>query len=280
MAKPIGLLHPGEMGGAYGAVLVAAGTEVLWASEGRGAGTSRRAATAGLTDAGTVAALAERCDVILSICPPHAAADVAESVASFGGTFVDCNAIAPDTARGIAAAVEAAGSRYVDGGIIGPPPVEEGVNRLYLSGAGAADVAALFAGTPVDARVVSDGVADASALKMAYAAWTKGTWALVLATRALARAEGVEDELVAEWALSRPGVEDTSKFAAQQAAAKGWRWVGEMEEIAASFAGAGLPEGFHEAAAAIYRSLPRPDEPPPPGADVLDAVLGGLAPSR
>jgi hypothetical protein len=107
----------------------------------------------------------------------------------------------------------------------------------------------------LDARVIGTGPgsAAASALKMAYAGWTKGAAALLLAVRALARAEGVEDALLAEWALSQPDLAGRSAGAAQSAAAKGWRWTGEMTEIAASMAAAGLPDGFHQAAADIFR---------------------------
>ena len=167
----------------------------------------------------------------------------------------------------------------MDGGIIGTPPVAPGFIRLYLSGPRADEVRVLFDGTAVDARVIttsaaSEGPAEAaetaaSAVKMAYASWTKGSAALVLAARALARAEGVEEALLAEWALSQPGLDGRSERAARSAAAKGWRWVAEMEEIAEAMAAAGLPDGFHRAAAEIYRRSP--------GGDVgLDAVLTAL----
>jgi hypothetical protein len=100
---------------------------------------------------------------------------------------------------------------------------------------------------------VSARVGDASAVKMAYAAWTKGTAALLLAVRETARAEGVEDALVAEWARSLPDLADAHARAVRSATAKGWRWVAEMDEIAATFAAAGQPDGFHRAAAEIYR---------------------------
>ena len=100
-------------------------------------------------------------------------------------------------------------------------------------------------------------IGAASAVKMAYASWTKGSAALLLAARALARAEGVEETLLAEWGISQPGLEERSARAAGAAAAKGWRWIAEMEEIAATMAAAGLPEGFHQAAAEIYRRFHR-----------------------
>jgi 3-hydroxyisobutyrate dehydrogenase-like beta-hydroxyacid dehydrogenase len=254
----IGLLHPGEMGAAVGQCLVSAGHTVLWVPAGRGAATQERAEAAGLTGV-ALAEMVSRSSIIFSVCPPHAALDVARLADGFGGLFVDANAIAPATASEVAAIVAAGGAGYVDGGIVGPPPVTPGDTRLYLSGPRAVEVQALFGGTAVDARVVPPP-GTASAVKMAYASWTKGSAALLLAARALARAEGVEAALLEEWGLSQPGLEKRWDGADQSAAAKGWRWVGEMEEIAAAMAAAGLPEGFHQAAAGIYRryqQLPR-----------------------
>ncbi len=274
-ATVIGLLHPGEMGAAVGRCLTNAGHVVLWASQGRGPETAARARAAGLEDAGTPEEIAERADIILSICPPHAALDVAWAVQGFGGLFVDANAIAPATAREVAVMVEDGGASYVDGGIIGAPPVTAGSTRLYLSGPQADVIRGLFEGTPLDARITAGGTWSASAVKMAYAAWTKGTAALLLAARALARAEGVESTLLEEWALSQPGLGERSGGAAQSAVAKGWRWVAEMEEIAATMAGAGLPDGFHQAAAEIFRRSPLARSGMAADAAV-DAVLAAL----
>ena len=240
----VGLLHPGEMGAAVGAVLRGQGVRVVWASEGRSEETRARAEAAGLEDAGKVVEVAHS-DVVFSICPPHAALEVARS-AEFAGVYVDANAVSPATAREVAEAV----GEFVDGGIVGSPPREPGTARLYLSGDRASEVAELFAGSALDARVVS----NASAVKMAYAAWTKGTAAMLLAIRELARREGVEDTLLAEWDLSVPELRERYERARRSAEAKGWRWVGEMEEIAATFEADGLPGGFHRAAAEVYRS--------------------------
>ena len=272
-----GLLHPGEMGAAVGQCLTGAGHQVLWVPEGRSAATGARAAAAGLVGCG-LTEMMRRCDFIVSVCPPHAALDIARQVAGFGGVYVDANAISPATAREVAAIVEAGGASYVDGGIIGTPPVAPGFIRLYLSGPKAGEVRDLFDGSPVDARVVDHEGADAvgavgaaSAVKMAYASWTKGAAALLLAARELARAEGVEETLLAEWGISQPGLEARSAGAAGSAAAKGWRWIGEMEEIAATMAAVGLPEGFHQAAAEIYRRFT------PAGTAGQEADPGALA---
>lgn len=267
------------MGAAVGRCLTGTGHEVLWASEGRGAQTAARARAAGLTDAGTPAEVAERADIILSICPPHAALDVAWAVQGFSGLFVDANAISPATAREVALMVEEGGATYVDGGIIGapppPPPATGSRTRLYLSGAEGQAVRGLFDGTSLDSRVLGSGAWAASSIKMAYAAWTKGTAALLLAARGLARAEGVEDALVAEWAMSQPSLEERSRGAADSAAMKGWRWVAEMEEIAASMAASGLPDGFHQAAAEIFRRSPRAEHGAADG-QVVEQVLAAI----
>ena len=251
----VGLLHPGEMGAAVGAALRGGGADVLWASSGRSDTTRSRAEAAGLTDVGTLSELVERSETIVSVCPPHVALDLAGAVAAcgFGGTYVDVNAVAPATAREIAATAE----RVTDGGIIGGPPRVKGTTRLYLSGPGADDVAALFEGSPLDAIVIEGGVGAASALKMCFAAWTKGTSALLVAVRAVAAAEHVDLALLEEWAISRPDLPGRSEGAARGTAGKAWRFVGEMHEIADTFASAGLPDGFHRAAADIYERMAR-----------------------
>jgi 3-hydroxyisobutyrate dehydrogenase-like beta-hydroxyacid dehydrogenase len=245
----IGLLHPGEMGAAIGAALRARGESVMWASQGRSGATVERAAQASLVDAGDLEELCRRCDVLISVCPPHAAIDVARSAAGFPGIYLDANAVSPETTRTIGVRFD----RFVDGGIIGPPPREPDTTRLYLAGIEAEQIAELFAGTTIDARVVSETPGAASALKMSYASWTKGASALLLAARSHARAEGVEERLLEEWQMSLPDLVGQSVIASRSAVSKGWRWVGEMNEIASSYAAAGLPDGFHRAAAEIYR---------------------------
>ncbi len=272
----IGLLHPGDMGAGVGAVLVGAGHDVAWVSEGRSAETATRAREAGLRDVETVAALARDVDVIVSLCPPHAALDTARAaaVAGFRGVYVDANAIAPETAATVAEIVRGGGASAVDGGVIGLPPRAAGTTRLYLSGDGAAEIAAMFDGTTLEALVVEGEPTAASALKMHYAAWTKGTTALLMAIRAGARGAGVEDALLTEWARSQPDLEARSRGGAASAVAKGWRWTAEMEEIAATLAALGLPDGFHRAAAEIYATLPR--DAGAAGRDPVDVVIDAI----
>lgn len=256
MIKTVALLHPGEMGSAIGACLVRRGCRVVWASSGRSAATRSRAIAAGLEDLGSVERALGAADLALSVCPPHGALALAREVAGHGfeGIFVDANAIAPETARSVGRAVEKAGASFVDGGIIGPPPVDAGRSRLYLSGGPEREVAALFAGSNLEAIALGAPAGAASALKACYAAWTKGATALLAAVRALAQSEGIEAALLAEWKVSQPGLDKRSEVITVQAR-KAWRWIGEMEEIAAGFEAAGLPGGFHLAAGDLYRRL-------------------------
>lgn len=251
MTESILLLHPGEMGASIGAALRANGHAVRWVSHCRSDETRQRAAAAELTLTETLDGALAHVDNVVSVCPPGAAVDVARSVRDrgFSGVYVDANAVSPATSRRIGAI---AGEGFVDGGIIGPPARRPGATRLYLSGDLASRVAAWFEGTLVDARVVE---CSASALKMCYAAYTKGSSALILAIRALAASQGVENALLSEWNISQPGLVARSDSAARGTSPKAWRFEGEMREIAATFGDAGLPSGFHEAASDIYRGM-------------------------
>jgi 3-hydroxyisobutyrate dehydrogenase-like beta-hydroxyacid dehydrogenase len=275
----IGVLNPGEMGSVVAARAKEAGARVLWTSQGRREETRRRAAAAGLEDAGSLRDLTAASDVILSVCPPEAALDVAHQVAATGfrRLYVDGNAVSPATARKIAEVVEGAGATFIDGGIIGPPPRNKGTTRLYVSGAGAPQVKSLFGDGALEVIVVDGPAGAASAVKMCYASWTKGTSALILSVRALATIEGVEEALLGEWRTSQPQLIKRSEDAASGSAPKAWRFVGEMEEIAATFAAAGLPDGFHLAAAEVWRRLSSYKDASRPS---VDDVVQALAAAR
>lgn len=273
--RRIGLIHPGAMGASVGAAARSNQHTVLWASSGRSADTAKRARRAQLEDAGTVAELVNASEIVLSVCPPHVAEDVAREVAQLGfaGVYVEGNAISPDRTREIQRIVEKAGAHYVDGGIVGGPAwTHEARTHLYLSGQRAEEVAACFSGSPLQARVISDRIGAASALKMGYAAYTKGTTALLTAILGLVEKEGVRADLAQQW-----GENFTSQTVRRVCAntAKAWRFVGEMQEIAATFRGAGLPGGFHEAAAEVFERLEAfKDQTEPPAIEaVLEALL-------
>ena len=262
MAPPIpprpvvGVLHPGAMGASIGSALRRNAGAVIWAAAGRSHATSKRAELADLVAVPDVAAVARRSDVIVSVCPPHAAREVADEVAAARDgremVYVDANAVSPATVRAVADRLGVDG--VVDGAIIGPPAWERGHTVLWLSGPAAADVAALFAGSPFDARVLGPELGTASALKACFALQSKALPAIWLELAAAARAFGVDDALRGE--LERTGVDLPAALArASRGAGKAWRWAGEMEEAADALAGAGLPDGFSRAAAEIYRRL-------------------------
>lgn len=248
----IGVLHPGQMG-----VTIAAGAaaDTLWAGSGRSSASAERAASAGMTDVGEVATLCERSDVVISICPPAAAEDVADQVAGSGfrGTYVDANAISPATSLRIRDKFE----RYIDGGVIGPPATSPGTTRMYLAGPGAAELASVWTAGALDVVAIGESAdtAAASALKMAYAGWTKGQSALLLAVNALAEHAGVLDVLRQEWDISQPGLVERSQRVGPAVSRKAWRFAGEMAEISDTMDAAGLPSGFHGAAGELYAAL-------------------------
>src|SRR3954451_5882060 len=156
MARRVGILHPGAMGGAVGAALIARGVDVVWASEGRSSATRDRAHAGGLRDVGTLTDVVGESDVVVGICPPHAAVEVAEAVAAggFTGVYVDANAVAPATAVRIASIVSGCGATFVDGDIIGGPPRPGGPTRLYPSGAEASSVAKTLSGPALESVVL------------------------------------------------------------------------------------------------------------------------------
>lgn len=248
------VLHPGAMGASIAAAVSSAGHEVIGVASGRSRATIDRAREAQITLVETLEEAMSRVDVVLSICPPEAALDVAHAVQATGydGIYVDGNAISPETAAAIG---ELFDNNFVDGGIVGPPAWRAGATRFYLSGAMAKDVVVLFADSLVTARAISGGAGAASAVKMCYAAYTKGSSALVLAIRALAEDNGVTETLLAEWDISQKGMRNSSERSALGTSPKAWRFAGEMREIAATFDAAGLPNGFHLAAAEIYERM-------------------------
>jgi 3-hydroxyisobutyrate dehydrogenase-like beta-hydroxyacid dehydrogenase len=256
-SRRVGLLFPGEMGAAVGAGVRG---EVVWAGEGRSEATARRALEAGFRDVDTLTALAGESDVVLSVCPPAAAEDVATAVAAggFRGLFVDCNAVAPARAERIAALVGHAGARAVDGAII-----SRKILNLYLSGDpdDVGEAASLFAGSNVRAIVLAGPVGTASALKMAFGGWNKLGLAIAAQAYAIARAYGVDEALAAE------GV-DASRFV--RAAPKAWRWAPEMANVADTCAELGLPEGLARGGEALFARWARHRDRPAGLEELLD----------
>lgn len=253
----IGIVHPGEMGISIAAAALRNGHQVCWASEGRSPQTRERAAKFDLYDVQTLDHLSAACSLIVSICPPHAAEAVAQQVLAraYTGLYLDANAIAPQRAVRMSRAMTAAGATFVDGGIIGGPAWTPGATHLYLSGPRADEIAACFSAGPAATHVLGAEAGAASALKMCYAAYTKGTTALLCAILAAAERLDVREALEHRWSQDDAGFAGKTAQRVRQAPKKAWRFVGEMEEIATTFRDVGLPGEFHRAAALIYERL-------------------------
>jgi len=257
--ETIGILHPGAMGISVAASALQSGHQVCYASEGRSDATLARATEYHLRDLGTLAELCKTCSIFISVCPPHAAEDVAQQVIDHGfrGLYLDANAISPQKTKRIGEMLSSAGIRFVDGGIIGGPAWTPGETWLYLSGpeADAQNIATCFSVGPLEVSIIGEEIGKASALKMCYASYTKGTTALLASILALAEANGVREELYAQWERDWPDFPAQTDRRARHVTAKAWRFAGEMDEIASTFEATGLPGGFHRAAGEIYHRL-------------------------
>ncbi|MCA9783417.1 MAG: NAD(P)-dependent oxidoreductase [Candidatus Cloacimonetes bacterium] len=274
----IGFLHPGAMGVSLAASAAASGCVPCWVSEGRSPATRERADSHGLQEVASLRELCERCSILVSICPPHAADAVARQVREMGyrGIYADFNAISPDRMREIGRLQHEAGMKAVDGTIIGPPAWHPDSTTLFLAGPMAQELAECFAAAPLRTRVIGDGIGRASALKMCYAAVSKGRAALNCAVLAAAESLGVREELESCWDEDLAGSSERIREQARRVTAKAWRFQGEMAEIAATLSAAGVPEGFHEAAGEIYaRMAPFKDAAKLPELDSVLAALRG-----
>jgi len=264
MTDIIAILMPGDMGHATGGVLAHHGFDVITCLDGRSDHTKGLAADAGFRDVGSLDAVVTEASMVLSILPPAAAlgqgSDVAAAMGRTGAkpVYVDCNAISPMTTKDIAAVIEAAAAPYIDCGIIGLAPGKGPANnpgpRFYVSGNDTAPMEALD-GKGFQVKAIGSDVGRASGLKMCYAGLTKGTWSLHTAVLLAAEAEGLSAELREEFAYSQGQTLDQMESRIPRIPADSGRWVGEMEEIAKTFADAGVPSGFHEGAAEIFRLL-------------------------
>src|SRR5215813_9185482 len=243
IARTVAVISPGEMGSAVGRRLREGGLRVVTSLAGRTGRTRALAADAGIEDAGSLAAAIRQSDVVLSILPPARALELAEAVGRDPGPlYVDCNAVSPASASAIGRAV---GERYVDAGIIGAPTAP----RFYASGPHAAELAEL----PLDVRVLDGEIGQASGLKMCYAALTKGLTALLTESMVTADVLGVSEALLAELSDSQPQFMATAQRALPGMVPKAYRWIAEMEEIAATFEAAGLTPRMLLGAADVYR---------------------------
>ncbi len=260
MAK-IAILYPGDMGHAVGRSLKEHGHEVMTSLAGRSERTKAFAKAGGLIDAGDLAGAVSAAELVLSILPPSNAIELAQSVAEAlrqtGATpfYADCNAIAPETSRQVGEIVGEAGASFIDGGIVGPPP-GRGTPRFYVAGPDTAPMLALD-GQGIIVRHLGPRVGDASAMKMCYASITKGTSTLFTAALMVAHQYGLDEPFWTELQESQGGVWSRMDKQVARLPSDAGRWIGEMDEIVKTYGSAGVPTGFHEAAAQVYEVLTR-----------------------
>jgi 3-hydroxyisobutyrate dehydrogenase-like beta-hydroxyacid dehydrogenase len=253
---------PGDMGHAVGRALREHGHDVVTCLAGRGPHSHALAKQGGLRAVATLADVAIQAEMILSILPPAAALQQAQNIAAAMQAerrqpiYVDCTAISPQTAKSVGEVIAGAGAPFIDAGIIGAPPGRGAGPRIYVSGA---DVTAMLAldGQGFLVKQAGANIGDASALKMAYAGLTKGTRTLHTAVLMAAQKLGVAETLFEEFEYSQKGALEAMRANVPFLPADSERWVGEMEEIARTFAGVGVPSGFHDGAAEIFRLLAR-----------------------
>jgi 3-hydroxyisobutyrate dehydrogenase-like beta-hydroxyacid dehydrogenase len=274
--KKIGILHPGEMGVSIAASAIRGGNTVYWVSGGRSERTRLRAEEQNLIELRSLTELCRTCEIIISICPPHAAEEMARSVITKGykGIYLDANAISPQRVKKLQQIMQENEIHFVDGSIIGGPAWKAGETCLYLSGKGTEALRSCFPNGPLETKVVGEEVGKASALKMCYAAYSKGTTALLASILATAEVYAVREELYQQWDMDHPRFSEQANSRVLRTTGKAWRFAGEMEEIAATFDEAGLPGGFHKAAAEVFQRMAA-GEPGSPG--ILEEILATLS---
>jgi putative dehydrogenase len=258
MTPTIVIIAQGGMGAACAKRLTDNGVRVLTSLKGRSEQSAKRAKAAGMADASDAEIAAA--DVILSIVPPGEALPLAErlapalAAANSKPVFADCNAVSPDTARGVADVIATTGAPFADAGIIGGPP-RAGYSGpvFYYSGADAGALERLNDYGLVFRRV-EGGIGAASALKMSYGGITKGLTAVGSAMLLAAERAGVAEALHAELAASQPNLLAYFQRSVPDMFGKAYRWVAEMDEIA-HFTGGGPSREMYEAIADFYERL-------------------------
>jgi len=258
--ETVAVVSAGDMGHVVGRVVREKGFRVITSLEGRSALTRERAARSDMEDVGHLSDVVREADAILSIMPPERALALAEEVAACADEtalplFADCNAVSPATTAKMHQVIEGAGGNFVKIGIVGPPPGRGGgATRFYAAGPAVEDLAFLE-GDGIDYRNLGNEYTRAAAVKMCYAALTKGTMTLHTAVLTSAELLGVSDELHAEFAASQTFHWDLMNKRVPFYAADAGRWAGEMDEISETFADAGVTGNLHKGAADVFRLL-------------------------
>ena len=254
----IGIYSPGDMGHTVGGVLHKNGLNVITCLEGRSKRTQQLSEKAGIKNVESYTHFVNEVDLILSIMVPAHASQAAEKIAealiqtNTTLAYADCNAIAPQTVRKIGERIESAGGTFIDASIIGPPPSTPGRTRFYVSGTNLEPFIALN-NFGLDVRPLGEEIGLASAIKMCYASLTKGLTALCTELLTAAEKLGVSEALSAEFKLSQASLYERMEKGLPSMSPKANRWIGEMEEIAATFEHVGLTPNILTGASDMYR---------------------------
>jgi L-threonate 2-dehydrogenase len=279
MQPTVAVIAPGMMGSAVANCLTTNGIEVRTSLAGRGEDTLARAKAAGMKDASDAEIAA--CDIILSILPPGSAVQLAERLApalraaATKPIYVDCNALDPATVLRVARVIEEAGASFVDGGIIGGPPTPGSkATKIYLSGPQATKVA-ILAQYGLTMPIQPGPIGAASAMKMSYAGITKGFTALGAAMMLAATRAGTAEALKAELSSSQPALFNWLTRQMPRMYSKAYRWVAEMEEIAAFVGEDPAGAKFFHGAAELYERIAADFDGPNKETAMLDAFCAG-----
>jgi 3-hydroxyisobutyrate dehydrogenase-like beta-hydroxyacid dehydrogenase len=259
----VAIIGAGEMGAAVGRRLREAGARVLTSLTGRSASSIDRVRRAGLEVVHDDHRLTASVDFILSIVPPANALEIAARMrdplrhAASPPLFVDCNAIAPATMHLIER--ELASLPVIDAGIIGGPPAAGTQDpaagpRFYASGPHAPRLAILNQ-YGLDIAVMDAPIGAASGLKLAYAGLTKGFTALAAAIITAASRDGLAEPLRLELARSQPDFLARIDRFVPAIYPKAYRWVAEMEQIAAFISDPGAGAAIYEGAARLFEAI-------------------------
>ncbi|MGZ5903149.1 MAG: DUF1932 domain-containing protein [Reyranella sp.] len=203
------------------------------------------AAAFGVALASSHAGLAAQADFIVSAVTASQAVPVAGACASAvkkGAWFLDFNSASPGAKRRAAALIDAAGGRYVEGAVMTSVPPYRIKVPLLLGGSGARDLAPLLAELGFDAKVASEQLGIASAVKMCRSVMIKGLEATVIECFTTARAYGVEDAVLASLAETFPGInwEKQGAYFFQRVIEHGRRRSEEVREVAETVREIGL----------------------------------------
>ena len=255
----IGILMPGDMGHGCGKVLKDSGFNVFTCLSNRSERTKFLSKKSGIEDTNGIECLLNKVDIILSILPPEYAISQAVIVNKVSIknnidkviTYVDCNAVSPNTSIKIGDTLSRKNFNFVDGGIIGLNPIiEDGKTRFYVSGKHA-DKLKVLDGKGLVVKIIGNEIGKASAMKMVYASATKGTFALHAAVITASRKLNLFNEYIDELKYSKPNILESMEHMVPKIPLDADRWEGEMLEIAKTYEKINLTPKFHQGAAEI-----------------------------